>query len=434
MVLFVWALAVGILAGLVGGVFQIGLISTGHWREGLIDRAQSLPLVSWLLPTLFSAVVVYGAFLFVRRLAPEAGGSGVQEIEGSLDDLRPLRWRRVLPAKFFGGLCSLTGGLVLGREGPTIQMGGNIGSMIGEWLCLSKDERHTLVAAGAAAGLSAAFNAPLAGILFVVEEMRPQFKYNFLSIHSVLIAAAISDIVVRFLMGQAPDIPMAGVPPPALDSLWLFPILGAFFGIFGVIFNRLLVATLDFFSDLKGWAYATTGLYVGGAIGLLGTFFPYTVGGGYDVIPRSLEGSLAPTTLIVLFAARFGTTMVSYGCGAPGGIFAPMLALATLFGMWSGHFAHQWFPHLIAHPQIFAVAAMGALFSATVRAPLTGIALTIEMTNNYTLILPLILTCMVAAIVAQALGGRPIYTILLTRTLERSGGASGADIETTASH
>jgi CIC family chloride channel protein len=282
-----------------------------------------------------------------------------------------------------------------------------------------------LIAAGAGAGLSAAFNAPLAGILFVVEEMRPQFKYNFLSVHSVLIASVMSDIVLRLLMGQTPDIRMPMLPSPALASLWLFPLLGVVFGVFGVIFNRLLIRTLDFFANMKGWSYKLTGLYVGAAIGLMVAFFPGAVGGGYTIIPRALHESVPTTMLLVFFVVRFGTTMISYGSGAPGGIFAPMLALATVFGMWSGHYAHAWFPELIVHPQVFAVAGMGALFSATVRAPLTGIVLTIEMTGNYSLILPLILTCMVAAIVAQGLGGRPIYTVLLQRTLDRAKGQSG---------
>ena len=344
----------------------------------------------------------------------------MQEIEGALDDLRPLRWQRVLPIKFFAGILSLAGGLVLGREGPTIQMGGNLGKMIADLFKLSRDDLHTLVAAGAGAGLSAAFNAPLAGILFVIEEMRPHFKYNFLSVHSVVIASAMADIVLRMMMGQAQDIQMADAPRPPLASLWLFPVLGIFFGILGAVFNVVLVRTLDFFAGLRGHAFQFTGLAVGAAIGLLGAFYPLAVGGGYDVIPRALQESTPTTMLAVLFLARFGTTMVSYGSGAPGGIFAPLLALATLFGMWSGHFAHAWFPDWIVYPQIFAVASMGALFSATVRAPLTGIALTIEMTGNYSLILPLILTCMVAAIVAQALHGRPIYSVLLKRTLDRA--------------
>jgi CIC family chloride channel protein len=419
MVLFFWAAVLGSLVGLVGGLFQLSVIAVDGWREELVASFGGGHVLWWLVPTVLSALAALAAIELVRRVAPEAGGSGVQEIEGALDDLRPLRWRRVLPVKFVGGLLSLGAGLVLGREGPTIQMGGNLGKMLADTFKLSQTDLHTLVAAGAGAGLSAAFNAPLAGILFVVEEMRPQFKYNFLSVHSVLIASAMADIVLRLLMGQDPDISLATLAPPPLESLWLFPILGAAFGFLGVLFNRLLVATLDFLSGLQGWNYRLIGLYVGGAAGLVGAFYPDFVGGGYHLIPRALELGIPTTLLLVLFVGRFGATMVSYGSGAPGGIFTPMLTLATLFGMWTGHFAHAAFPSLIDHPQIFALAGMGALFSATVRAPLTGIALTVEITGNYNVILPLILTCMVAAIVAQGLGGRPIYTVLLERTLKR---------------
>lgn len=416
--MFCWALLVGSLAGFVGAVFRILLVQIGRWREGVEAWAQPYSVLSWLLPITFSAVFVYIAILVVRTFAPEAGGSGVQEIEGALDEVRPIRWKRVLPVKFIGGLFSLGGGLVLGREGPTIQMGGNIGQMVGEWLQVSKDELHTLVAAGAGAGLSAAFNAPLAGILFVMEEMRPQFKYNFLSIQSVLIATAVSDIVVRMLTGQGPVIAMSDFPSSPLSSLWLFLIFGGLFGFFGLVFNHLLVSTLNVFSRMRGWSYILSGLYVGAFIGFLGWLFPHTIGGGYEVIQQALGSNIPIATLLILFIARYGTTVLSYGSGAPGGIFAPMMALGTLFGMWFGHVAHAWLPGLVSHPGIFAVAGMGALFSATVRAPLTGIALAIEMTGNYQQILPLILTCLAASIVAHGLGGRPIYTVLLQRTLD----------------
>ncbi len=412
-----WAFVVGSLTGFVGGIFQIILNDITRWRVSLVGWAQNFEVLAWAIPILFSAILVYIAFLIVRKFAPETSGSGVQEIEGSLDDLRPLRWKRVLPVKFTGGIFALGAGMVLGREGPTIQIGGNIGAMIGDWFKLSKDEVHILVAAGAGAGLSAAFNAPLAGILFVIEEMRPQFKFTFLSFQSVMIASAMSDVVLRSLMGQGPDIVMPQYPPPSLASLWMFIVFGAIFGVFGFLFNRLLIVSLNFFSGMRGWLYVFTGFLVGGIIGLLGWLFPNTIGGGYVVIPHAIQGAFPVMVLLVLFIARFGTTVFSYGSGAPGGIFAPMLALGTLFGLWFGNFAHEWFPGLIVHPGIFAVAGMGALFCATVRAPLTGIALAIEMTLNYSQILPLILTCLSATIVAQGLGGRPIYTVLLQRTL-----------------
>jgi len=424
-----WAFVVGSLTGFVGGIFQIILNDISRWRVSLVGWAQSYEVLAWAIPILFSAILVYVALIIVRKFAPETSGSGVQEIEGALDDCRPLRWKRVLPVKFVGGIFALGGGMVLGREGPTIQIGGNIGKMMGDLFKLSKEEVHILVAAGAGAGLSAAFNAPLAGIFFVIEEMRPEFKFTFLSFQSVMIASAMSAVVLRSLMGQGPDIVMPQYPPPPLTSLWMFIIFGAIFGVFGFLFNRLLIVSLNFFSGMRGWLYLFTGIFVGAIIGLLGWLFPNTIGGGYVVIPHAIQGAFPVMVLLVLFIARFGTTVFSYGSGAPGGIFAPMLALGTLFGLWFGSFAHDWFPGLIVHPGVFAVAGMGALFCATVRAPLTGIALAIEMTLNYSQILPLILTCVSATIVAQGLGGRPIYTVLLHRTLNMAKAMASSDIK-----
>lgn len=417
MVLF-WALVVGALTGCIGALFQIALAQIANIKAlflKFLEFAPGLPLVGSIV---LSAIMVFIAFLLVRKLAPETGGSGVQEIEGGLEGLRPLRWKRVIPIKFFGGLLSLGSGMVMGREGPTIQIGGNIGKMIADKFKVSMIDTHALVAAGAGGGLSAAFNAPLAGILFVIEEMRPEFKYNFLTVQAVIIASASADIVLRLMVGQQLAIPMNMVSTPPLPSLFLFLIFGCVFGLFGYVFNHLLVKTLNFFSNLSGWLFTLTGLIVGGIIGALVWLYPDAVGGGYVVIPKALSGSIPVMMMLLLFAVRFGTTMLSYGSGSIGGIFAPMLALGTLFGMWFGHFAHFMLPELVVQPEVFAVAGMAALFCATVRAPLTGIALTIEMTGNYLMILPLILTCFTATIVAQGLGGQPIYTVLLKRTLD----------------
>jgi len=416
---FGWAIVVGLGTGLVGAAFRLLLLDASGQRLALFVWLGSRDVLSLLLAIASTAAMLTTALLLVRRFAPEASGSGVQEVEGALDGVRPLHWRRVIPVKFAGGLLALGGGLVLGREGPTIQLGGNFGQMIGDGFRLPQSVGRTLVAAGAGAGLAAAFNAPLSGVLFVIEEMRPQFRYTFTSVQSLVIACAMADVAVRTLTGQGPVIPIATFSSPPLAALWLFPIFGGVFGLLGLVFTRALVRTLDWFSD-AGWSTWTTGLVVGGGIGLVGWLYPDAVGGGDELIPRVLAATPSRLGLFGLFAARFATTMASYGCGAPGGIFAPMLALGTLFGMWYGHVAHAWFPALVADPGVFAVAGMGALFTATVRAPITGIALAIELTANYQQILPLLLTCASATIVAEILGSQPIYTVLLKRSLARA--------------
>jgi CIC family chloride channel protein len=254
--------------------------------------------------------------------------------------------------------------------------------------------------------------------------MRPHFRYGFLSVQSVVIASGMSALVLRRLTNQAADIPMPHFGVPPLDSFGLFLLLGVLFGVIGYGFNAALVGTLDVFSHLRGRLVWIRGLSVGAAVGIVAWKFPQAVGEGYQAVQWALKSEPSVRILLAIFAARFVAGMLCYGCGAPGGIFAPMLALATLFGLAYGKTMVAWCPDMEIKAGMFAVAGMGALFAATVRAPLTGIALTIELTQNYEIVLPLILTCWAATIVAQGLGARPIYTVLLERTL-RNAGTSG---------
>ncbi|PSV26042.1 MULTISPECIES: H(+)/Cl(-) exchange transporter ClcA [unclassified Photobacterium] len=421
-VLFLSAL-VGILAGLVGTLFEIGVNwVTDQRTEWLRDEITSvLPL--WLAAFIVSAFLAFVGYYLVSRFAPEAGGSGIPEIEGAMEEMRPVRWWRVIPVKFFGGLGALGSGMVLGREGPTVQMGGNIGRMISDIFRLKdKEGRHSLLAAGAAGGLAAAFNAPMAGIMFVLEEMRPQFRYSLISVKCVMISAVMSNIVFRLLRGQEAVISMPQYDAPALKSLWLFLVLGMLFGGFGVLFNRMIIFALDSFVKIhrnERKRYLITGALIGGCFGLLLLYFPELTGGGIFLIPHATNGDYGLGMLMLLFFARIATTLLCFGSGAPGGIFAPMLALGTLFGTFYGMITQGIYPDLGIDPGLFAIAGMGALFAATVRAPITGILLVIEMTNNYHLILPLIVTTLGATMLAQMLGGQPIYSQLLHRTIKK---------------
>jgi len=420
--LLAWAALSGAIVGAVGGSFRWIVVEATAARERGVSSASAASSVpEWLLGAAISALMVAVAVWVVRRFAPEAAGSGVQEIEGALDGVRPLRWWRVLPVKFLGGILSLAAGLVVGREGPTIQMGGNLGKMLGDLFRRGKDDVHVLVAASAGAGLAAAFNAPLAGLLFVIEEMRPQFHYSAISVQAVLIACAVSDVVVRWILGGAPVIDMPVLPVPALSLLWTFLLFGAVVGAIGFLFNRALVRTLNGFQGLGPLRFALAGAAVGAAVGVLGWTAPDAVGGGYAVVARALSSPIALGTLLALFVARFGLTLVSFAAGAPGGIFAPLVAMGTLFGVTFGQLFARTLPNVAIHPDVFAVAGMGALFAATVRAPVTGIVLAVEMTGNYGQIVPLMLTCVAATVVAHGLGGRPIYTVLLERALAKTG-------------
>lgn len=237
------AALVGTLAGLVCGLFESGV----HWlAQQRVDLLADRPW--WQLGLLgfgFSALLGCIGYFLTHAFAPEAGGSGIPEIEGAMDELRPVRWWRVLPVKFFGGICTLSSGMVLGREGPSVQIGGNLGKMVADIFRLPKEHGHALLAAGAAGGLAAAFNAPLAGILFVMEEMRPQFRYSFLAIKAVGISAIMATLMLQNMKGQGAVISLPHYDAPALRALWLFLFMGAAFGVLGFVFNKLVLACQD---------------------------------------------------------------------------------------------------------------------------------------------------------------------------------------------
>lgn len=409
-----------VCAGLVGvaaGLITSGFRSTVQWISATRD-AELAGLSSGaalVASVLFTASLVAAALWLVRRYAPEAAGSGIQQVEGAMDGSHEVRWRRVLPVKFVAGVLSLGSGMVVGREGPTVQIGAHLGAMLHELMRLPRDAAQALLAAGSAAGLAAAFNAPLSGVLFVIEEMRPRFSYRFLSVQAVIVASACADFTARVVSNQAPVFQLAAFPAPPLSTLWLFPLFGAVMGVIGIGFNYSLMSALQRLDRLSSRHRWLAGVAVGGAIGLATWAWRDVTGGGYSAIDDAVALRFASSSLALLFVLRFVATIASYGSGVPGGIFTPMLALGTLVGVTLG----VGFGALSAggpNPAVFAIVGMGALFSSTVRAPLTGIALAIELTASLDLILPLLLACATSTIVAESLGGRPIYELLLERS------------------
>ncbi len=414
--LIFYAFLVGAIAGLVGSVFRLTLDYIDVFRHKLFDGAGDSGLVSWVLPFVFVVAGIGVALYLVRKFAPETSGSGVHEIEGALDEIRPIRWKRVLPVKFFASLFSLGSGLLLGREGPTIQLGANIGKMIKDVFRQPDDENNPLVSSGAAAGLASAFNAPLAGIIFVIEEMHGHFRYTFFSVAAIMVASGTADFVVRVLIGADPVIKMMVFEAPPSSVLWLFIALGIFFSFVGYLFNKLLILSLNFFKDLSKIALIVSAIAAGLVIATVGIFYPKMIGGGYDTIRMVLDHSFPLQFLLILFFGRLLLTIFSYGTGVPGGIFAPLLALGVVFGMLFGSILQYYFPDMALHSGVFAVAGMAGIFASTVRAPLTGLVLAVEMTSNFELILPLIITSVTASLVTAFLGNQPIYTTLLERT------------------
>jgi CIC family chloride channel protein len=409
----------GALTGIVGAAFHLVVDTLMVWPSWIVARFGHGIGAILLAAGIASATLVL-AFFLTRRIAPEAAGSGVQEIEGAMEGLREVRWRRILPVKFVAGVLSLSSGLVAGREGPTIHMGASIAAAIAERLKFQTTELRGLLAAGAAAGLAAAFNAPLAAILFIIEETRKQFAYTFRAYTAVIIASASSAIAMELVGGTAPQLKLGNAEMP-LSMLPAFLLLGVLLGGVGWLFNRTILFMLDWTAKTFRKAPFVPALVVGAAVGALALILPQAVGGGEMLIPGLVTGNLPLVTLGILVLLRFVGAMVSYPVGVPGGIFSPMLTLATALGLIIGLLVEAMLPTPPLTSAAFAIAAMGGLFAATVRAPLVGVVLAAELTGGYALILPLIVTCMTSNATAQALGGRPIYELLLERTLRLSG-------------
>lgn len=412
--LLVAALA-GVLVGLAGGAFRwclealhVSLLDGLQW---LHDPSNTHGLPGWLWIVLASAISVALARALVR-LAPMAGGSGIQHVEAVMHgqaDPAPLR---ALPVKFFGGLLAMAPGLALGREGPTVQMAAIIGTQCGRLARLSREDRFMLYTAVAGAGLSVAFNAPLAGAAFVIEEVARRVTMRRLLVTLTAVATGVG--VFRTHFGNMTDFSVTLTQGLSLTDMLLMTLLGALCGLLGAAYNRSVVSGLNLFARAPTLPPEAKAAAVGALVGLLSWSHPEWVGSGEHRVQSIFDGHLAISALLVLFAVRWVFGVVSYAPGVPGGIFAPLLLLGTTLGsLWA-----MGFQHLSGQPMdatAFAMIGMAGFFAGVVRAPFTGVLLVVEMTGNVVLMVPLLLASVAAVAVATALGNPPIYDTLRAR-------------------
>jgi CIC family chloride channel protein len=405
----------GAAAGLIGALFRLALAQADRFRDALITWAHGEGLAGFLVLTATCAAATGLAAWLVRRYSPAASGSGIPHVEAVLNEQLPPAAFRLIPVKFVGGLLAIGAGLALGREGPTIQMGASSAHLIGKIFHRTWPDCRVLLAAGAGAGLATAFNAPIAGAVFVLEELVGRFEPRIAIMALGTSATAIA--VARLLLGDAPDFlvePLAY--PDAAESPLLFA-LGAGAGLLGIVYNRTLLATLAAADRLRRWPVALRAGLVGGTVGALAWFAPGLVGGGDPITQRTLAGAGTLSTIPPVFVLRLGLGAVSYAAGTPGGLFAPILVLGAQLGLLFGSLCQQAFPTLAIQPEGFAVVGMAALLTSIVRAPLTGIVLVIEMTASFTMLLPMLGACFAAMLVPTVLRDAPIYDALRERTL-----------------
>jgi CIC family chloride channel protein len=413
-VLTALALVVGAISGAGVALFILLLEQADQLRDALIVWAPAQGSEGLGLLVLACAAAAGAAASLVRRISPQAVGSGIPHVEAVLNEQLPEAPFRIIPVKFIGGALAIGAGLALGREGPGVHMAATLGHLVGKIFRRDWPDCRVLLAAGAGAGLATAFDAPIAGGIFVLEELVRRFELRVAIAALGASASAIS--VSRAMLGDAPDFHLGTLVTPGLAIRPLFFVLGAFAGVMAVIYNRVLLQMMATFERVPVEARATL---IGAAVGALAWVLPDLVGGGDPITQRTLLGAGTLATLPLVFLLRLALGALSYSAGTPGGLFAPMLVLGAQFGLFFGLACQLAFPGLHIQPEGFAVVGMAALFTGVVRAPLTGIVLVTEMTADVTMLLPMLGACAMAMLTPTLLKDPPIYDSLRERTVNR---------------
>jgi CIC family chloride channel protein len=421
--LFAVALVVGAGSGLGAVAFRYLIyfftwLATGHAQFGQQGRVGSARF-PWLGLGFFVVIPVIGGLIYgplIYRYAREARGHGVPEVMIAVAEgggrIRP----QVAAVKALASaICIGVGGSV-GREGPIVQIGSALASSLGQWVKMPESRLRILVACGAAGGISATFNAPLTGVFFGVEIILREFSVE--AIFTVMLSAMIADLLSRQFAGSAPFLSglPSGIALHHLSSYLLIAVLAVVAALIGLAFAKILYATEDLcdkvWGDRPEWARPAAG---GIALGLLLLALPQMYGVGYPVLYRAVGGSYALWFLIILAAGKIIACSLTIGIGGSGGVFAPSLFIGATSGMAFGEIAGHLIGPAAGQPALYAVVAMGAVFAAAARAPLTAVASVVEMTGDYTLTLPVMLAVAIATATSRALSYGTIYTTKLLR-------------------
>jgi CIC family chloride channel protein len=412
------SLLTGLLIGVVGGTFRLLLGKADGLRYAFVARAHAWPYLGWLASVALGTLGTVVARSLVARFAPETEGSGVQRVEaafaGEVEQGRPAI---ILPVKFFGGLLAIGSGLALGREGPTVQMGASLSAVASGLLLKHDEDKRVIEAAGAGAGLAVAFNAPIGGSVFVFEELTSSFTPWLLV--ATLAATTFAVWTMRLILGNHFDFAIRQVSLTAAWKAWPFLVLGVLLGAGGALYNSTIVGMLRLCDRFARLSSVQRAALIGAVVGLVGWFAPAMIGGGDNLTQAMLTQRFTTTTLAGIFLLRFAIGPWSYAAGCPGGLFAPMLVVGAAFGALFGEVLNHFMPALEITPFACAVVGMATLFTACVRAPLTGIVLAVEMTGRGDLTLPLLSASLMAMLITMLLDSEPIYETLKRRMLER---------------
>jgi CIC family chloride channel protein len=410
----VTAIIAGVLIGFVGGAFRWCLQRADELRIDVVDWAHTLPGPGWLVPMAAAAAGATLAALIVRW-EPLAAGSGIQHVEAVfLNEAQP-PLIRLLPAKFIGGVLSIGSGLVLGREGPTVHMGAAIGAEAARRARLPDSEVRMMQTALGGAGLAVAFNAPIGGTLFTLEEVTKSFRVK--TVLATLFSCAAAVACSRLILGNHADFRVEPIGAPALAWLPLFVVFGLLTGGLGAVYNKLVLWFLDHVGAIRRVPALAKAAVIGAIIGLAMFVYPFAAGGGENLTQRILGGQHIVLTVVVgILAVRFIAGPLSYSAPVPGGLFAPLLAVGALWGLlFAGAFNAVWPGDATQLAVPMALVGMAAFFGATVRAPVTGMVVVTEMTATTATLVPMMAATAAAVFAAYVVASPPIYESLRAR-------------------
>lgn len=399
-------LVLTLLIGAIVGLTVVAFIEiTGHFGAQLYPPYAA----AWrrlLVPVAGSLVMGY----LLYKYFPDARGSGVPQTKAALYARGGFISLSTVVGKFFCTSLTLASGIPLGREGPAVQVGGGIASVLGRALGLRPEKVKALLPVGAAAAVAAAFNTPLAAVLFALEEVVGDMHAPVLG--SVVLASATSWGVLRLLLGNEP---LFQVPQYQLVNAWelvAYGMLGIAGGLVSAAFTQLLLRLREWFKRQPAktvWFQPVAG---GLVVGIMGWFVPSVMGVGYQYVGDVLNDSLTLKLMLTLLVLKLVATAVSYASGNAGGIFGPSLFLGAMLGGAVGSVAQYFFPGNVASPGAYALVGMGAAFAGIIRAPMTSVVMIFEITRDYAVIVPLMLANLVSYFISSRLQKEPIYEVL----------------------
>lgn len=417
---------VGVLTGLTVSFFRLSLQKAESFRGSVLRGIEN-----GMTGLLWAAVLLVAAYLivwFCSRKVPLCGGSGIPQVKGELLGKIEQNWWQILLAKYFGGVAAIGAGLSLGREGPSIQLGAMVGKGFSRLTGKLRTEEKLLMTCGAGAGLSGAFCAPLAGVVFTLEELHKNFSTEILL--ATMAASVASDFVSSYLFGLTPVFGIHVESKLPLSHYWQLIILGILLGCLGVFYNWTTEKVQSFYDKIPRKSLKILLPFT--AVIILAASYPIVLGSGHELVGETAEGHFVLQTLVILLIVKFFYSIICFGSGVPGGIFLPLLVLGSLSGGLFATLMEQFAGNDSIYMANYVILGMTGLFASIVRAPITGVILITEMSGDFKNFLPLAVIALIAYLTADLLKGEPIYDQLLDRML--SGGKKHGTSKETKSH